>query len=468
MSQRRKNAVVLAGLATAVGLAAGVAVATASAPVVARDRAPSSAPAVTGLPSTAAPTEAVPPVAPTTSSTMPPSQTRLVARLAASIGGTVGCAVAQAPGGPVVAVHPGVSLATASTQKLVVAATALAVLGPGYRFVTRVEAAAPPVNGQVPRLWLVGSGDPTLSTGGYRAQVARTDHYGAPAPFTPLEWLAGAVRAAGVRSVPAGVVGDATLLSQQAYLPTWKPLYLEEDDVGPLSALSLNEGWAQFGPQYAPSPNPAAGAAGDLIGLLHGEGVAVGGIGPDGAVPGGAVTIASVTSAPLSEIVAYMLATSDNHIAELLTRMLGLRVAGDGSTPAGVEAVVSEAASLGIPTAGVHMVDGSGLSPGNRSTCPELLATYRLGSQPRFAGLWSGLPVAGRSGTLYRQWAGTPLAGRVVAKTGWIDDVAAIVGTVTGPHPVQFALAMNGPFNYAQAEARQSQALDALLAYSQS
>jgi serine-type D-Ala-D-Ala carboxypeptidase/endopeptidase (penicillin-binding protein 4) len=163
-----------------------------------------------------------------------------------------------------------------------------------------------------------------------------------------------------------------------------------------------------------------------------------------------------------------MLATSDNHIAELLTRLIGRQAEGAGTTGAGVKAVVAEAATLGIPTAGVHMVDGSGLSPQNRSTCAELLAAYRLGAQPRFAGLWSGLPVAGRSGTLYRQWAGTPLSGRVVAKTGWIDGVAAIVGTVAGPKPVQFVLAMNGSFNYAQAEARQYQALDALLAYSQS
>ena len=436
----------------------------------------SSAPASTSGPRTHATVPVSAPVptvleAPTTTSTTKgsgPAQTRLTAELATSMAGTVGCAVAQAAGSSVVSLNPASSLATASTQKLVVAAAALGALGPDYRFVTRVVAAAPPVNGEVPRLWLVGSGDPTLSTGGYRAQVARTDHYDAPAPFTPLEWLAEAVKAAGVTSVPAGVVGDATILSQQAYLPTWKQQYLDEDDVGPLSALTVDEGWAQFRTEYAPATNPAATAAGDLIGLLHSQGVAVGGIGPDGPAPVGAVTLATVTSAPLSQIVAYMLATSDNHIAELLTRLLGLKLAGDGSTGAGVHAVVSEASTLGIPTAGVRMVDGSGLSAGNRSTCPELLAAYRLGAQPRFAGLWSGLPVAGRTGTLYRQWGGTPLAGRVVAKTGWIDGVAAIVGTVSGPHPVQFALAMNGPFNYAQAAARQAQALDALLAYSQS
>ena len=468
MELRRNKAVgILAGAGLVVVLAAaGAAVATSSGPAPSVRRA-------AALPAPPAPTTTTAPVAAgpastTTSSTLAPSQTRVISQLAAAMGGTVGCAVAQAPGGPLLSVQPGVSLATASTQKLVVGAAALAALGPDYRFVTRVEAAAAPVNGAVARLWLVGSGDPTLSTGGYRSQAARTDHYAAPAPFTPLEWLASAVRAAGVQSVPAGVVGDASLLSQQAYLSTWKQMYLDEYDVGPLSALSLDEGWARFGDRYAPASDPPAATVGNLIGLLRGDGVAMGGIAPDGPAPAGAVTIASVTSAPLAQIVAYMLATSDNHIAELLTRTVGLHLLGHGTTAAGVQAVMTQARLLGLPMDGVHMVDGSGLSDGNRSTCPELLSAYRLGDQSRFSALWSGLPVAGRSGTLYRQWAGTPLAGRVVAKTGWIDGVAAIVGTVTGPHPVQFALAMNGPFNYAQAEARQYQALDALLAYSQS
>lgn len=417
---------------------------------------------------------ASPPAGPTPSTTSSSTTTTaaptgsipaLVAQLKAAIGADAGCALAVQGGRTLASVGTGTPLATASTQKLVVSAAALGVLGPDYRFVTRVVAAAPPVGGRVARLWLVGSGDPTLSTGGYRAQVARTDHYGRPAPFTPLEWLASAVRSAGVTSDPGGISGDATLLSQEAYLPTWKEEYMDEDDVGPLSALSVDEGWANFTTAYAPATNPPADAAADLSSALSHDGVAVGPVGPDGAAPAGAVTIATVTSAPLSELIPYMLATSDNHMAELLTRLVGLKVYGQGTTAAGTKAVLAEAARLGIPTAGAVMVDGSGLSTENRATCPELLAAYRLGAQPSFSGLWSGLPVAGRTGTLYMQWAGTPLAGRVVAKTGWIDNAAAIVGTVEGADPVEFAFAINGSFDYGVSEAAEGAALNDLLAY---
>src|SRR4051794_7101921 len=55
----------------------------------------------------------------------------------------------------------------ASTQKLLVAAAALSVLGPDSTFQTRVVASGPPDNGAVDRVWLVGGGDPVLSTGDY-------------------------------------------------------------------------------------------------------------------------------------------------------------------------------------------------------------------------------------------------------------------------------------------------------------
>jgi D-alanyl-D-alanine carboxypeptidase/D-alanyl-D-alanine-endopeptidase (penicillin-binding protein 4) len=407
-----------------------------------------------------------PPVGPIPSTTTTTTPAQVVAgALTASLAGTTGCAISRTGTGPLAAAGSAVPVASASTQKLVTAAAALSVLGPGYRFVTRVVAAGPPQAGVEPRLWLVGAADPMLSTGGYRALVARTDHLAEAPPFTPLEWLATSLRQAGVSSVPGGISGDESLLSGPRYLPTWKPVYLSEDDVGPLSALSLNEGWQQWQGQTLPATDPPTYAADTLAGLLRQDGAAVGPAGPDSAAPPGAVTLATVDSVPLAQIVAYMLATSDNHIAELLVRLVGRARSASGTTPAGTQAVLGEVARLGVPTRGVVMVDGSGLSPQNRSTCPELLAAYQLGSRPGFAALWSGLPVAGRSGTLYRQWAGTPLAGRVVAKTGWIDGVAAIVGTVEGARPADFAWVANGNFNYAEALARQTVALQALANY---
>ena len=67
--------------------------------------------------------------------------------------------VALAEHGP-----PTLPFIPASTQKLLTAAAALDVLGPDFRYDTQVVAPAAPANGTVDRLWLVGGGDPVLTT----------------------------------------------------------------------------------------------------------------------------------------------------------------------------------------------------------------------------------------------------------------------------------------------------------------
>jgi len=390
----------------------------------------------------------------------------ILAQLDATLGGRAGCAAVEVPGSPAVTsgTGSGPALAPASAQKLLVAAAALATLGPDHRFVTEVVASAPVVHGVAPHLWLVGSGDPMLATDAYLGLVVTHSHVPSP-PVTPLAWLAQALRRAGIASVPSGISGDDSLLSQRRYLPTWKPIYLSEGDVGSLSALSLDEGWTEWLSSWVPAADPPAYAATRLSELLRGGGVVVGPTGPDGPAPAGAHPVASVTSAPLSAIVAYMLATSDNHVAELLTRLVGLAVTGRGTTAAGTQAVLSVVARLGVPTAGAVMVDGSGLSPENRATCPELLAAYELGRRPGLSAIADGVPVAGRTGTLYDLWQGPPLGGRLAVKGGWIDGVASMVGSFDGRRPVDFALVMNGSFDYPTALSVQAEAADAIAAW---
>ena len=60
-----------------------------------------------------------------------------------------------------------------STQKLMTAAAALAVLGPDSTFTTRVVAPGEPANGSVDKLFLVGGGDPLLSTADFRGLPRR-------------------------------------------------------------------------------------------------------------------------------------------------------------------------------------------------------------------------------------------------------------------------------------------------------
>jgi len=144
-----------------------------------------------------------------------------------------------------------------------------------------------------------------------------------------------------------------------------------------------------------------------------------------------------------------------DHTAEMLTLELGKRLEGDGSTAAGLRAVTRVDQGLGIPTAGTSLVDGSGLTHDNRTTCAALLAAIDRGtSDPRLNAIALGLPVAGLSGTLVNRWAGTPLQGHLAAKTGSIDGVVAMAGVLDLGHPIHFAMILNGPGNLTDVEQR--------------
>jgi D-alanyl-D-alanine carboxypeptidase/D-alanyl-D-alanine-endopeptidase (penicillin-binding protein 4) len=146
----------------------------------------------------------------------------------------------------------------------------------------------------------------------------------------------------------------------------------------------------------------------------------------------------------------------------MLLRELDRQSGGDGSTAGGAGHVLDEAGRLGLPTEGVHLVDGSGLDLGNRATCRALLGALNLSRQPRFAVLDTGLAVAGRSGTLVTRFVGSPVEGRLAAKTGWISGVAAMVGRLEGHPTRRFALIVNGSFAWPAARALEDRVVEVL------
>jgi len=74
------------------------------------------------------------------------------------------------------------------------------------------------------------------------------------------------------------------------------------------------------------------------------------------------------------------------------------------------------------------VVDASGLDYGNRVTCK--LLTELLDSGPHSVELKEILPVTGRSGTLRKRLLDTPAEGRVKGKTGSLNGVISLAGTV--------------------------------------
>ena len=350
---------------------------------------------------------------------------------------------------PVVLRRPDQSLVPASTQKILIATAALAALGPDFRYETRVLSDAAPRDGVVGTVWLVGSGDPTLATPEYIQWLAERPRFQLH-QATPLAALTDGLKAAGVTTVAGGIVGDDSRYDRTRIVPSWKATYLIDNEVGPLGALLVNGGFTVFQPGAEKrADDPAAHAASELGRLATAAGVTVAGPARSGTAPAaeGIVTLATVRSAPLADVVAGMLRESDNTAAELLVKELGVVGRRDGSTAAGTQAVTDALGDAKLPTAGLRLGDGSGLEVTNQSSCAVLAAALRLpdrGGAPQLSPL---LAVAGRSGTLSVRLVGTPLEGKLRAKTGSLNGVSGLAGYIDGRRSLSFAFVANGPLS---------------------
>ena len=185
-------------------------------------------------------------------------------------------------------------------------------------------------------------------------------------------------------------------------------------------------------------PNPAQAAALRFADLLAARGVEVrGGVRSETRRPGepaepGAALVARLGPSSLIATVRAINEDSDNLGAELLLSQIA-RARGGERAADGLAAIRAMLAEAGIGDRDVDLYDASGLSTLNRLT-PRTLATFLRWTmdQPWGADWRATLPVAGETGTLQRRFAGTPLAGKLAAKTGTLTGVNALAGFMPG------------------------------------
>jgi D-alanyl-D-alanine carboxypeptidase/D-alanyl-D-alanine-endopeptidase (penicillin-binding protein 4) len=312
-------------------------------------------------------------------------------------------------------------LAPASNEKLPLTFALLTSYSPRMRIETRVEASGTQ-SGDVLRgnLVLVGGGDPTLSSG-------------------DLLKLARDVRATGIRRVTGGIIGDESLFDSKRTCPGWKrSFYMGESPA--LSALVVDR--ARF--RNYTAPRPAKAAALLFRDALRSAGVSVAGGVAVRKGPANALLVARTLSAPLVSIVSFMDLNSDNFTAETLLKLLALTSGEQGTTAGGAKVVLSSLKQAGVPTAGLRIADGSGLSQDDRLTVAALVAVLQaFSADPGLnAELLRALPVAGVRGTLKYRMRTPPLLGHVVAKTGTTDIASSLSGYVNSH--VAFAVIQNG------------------------
>ncbi len=327
--------------------------------------------------------------------------------------------------------NPNLSLAPASAEKLTIAFAALRLLGPAFRFRTEVRGAGELATREWRGdLYLVGLGDPTLGA-------------------ADLEALASEVAAWGIRRVTGRVLGDERYYDARRGVRGWKRSYLGIES-RPLSALSTLD------MQLRGANTSAATAAAAFTRALGRRGIAVARAARTGRAPEDVLPLAVDLSEPLVSIVGEMNRESDNFISEMLLKQLGATLGPRGTSVAGAAIVHETLEDAGIPTAGVRVVDGSGLSLLDRLTARALVALLRIVERDpdiRDAFL-SSLPVAGLSGTLRDRFLRRPARGQVIAKTGTTSRASALAGYVRRRYA--FAILQNGsPVNYWSARSAQ-------------
>ncbi len=274
---------------------------------------------------------------------------------------------------------------------------------------------------------LVGGGDPFLM-----AEPAGADGPSYPERadvVTLAQQTAAALRADGRKRVSLGF--DDSLFTGPGFNPAWPQAYADEGDiVSPITALWVDEG--REPDSFRRVDDPALYAAQVFAAALTAEGITVTGDPARGVAGGAGRELASVTSAPVREIVERVLEVSDNEAAEVLAHHVGLAVRGTGSFADGVAGVLRTLRGLGVPTAGIEIYDGSGLSRENRIEPEALVAVVRAAAtgDPALRSVVASLPVAGFTGSLTDRFDGPyPEArGLVRAKTGTLTAVSSLAG----------------------------------------
>ena len=300
---------------------------------------------------------------------------------------------------------------TASTTKTLAAFSALTHLDPTATLTTSAL-----LGGDERTLYLDSEGDLLLGAG----TSLDNEVPGRAGLQTLAQDAAASLTERGISSVTLDWRG--TLFDGASHLSSWdaQDVGSYEGHVGPMAidAGRTAEGAIEF---YADAPGHVAEV---FAQALTSAGITVS-MGEAGEAPAGASSLASVSSATIGEQLRWMLAHSDNTLADQYCR-LAARAAGSPSTYEGATSTVKDAlTSAGIPTDGLYLEDCSGLSS---KLVGVLKASYA--GRGTSADTMRLLPWAGLVGTLSNRMAEAPTGGNVQAKTGSLHEVTSLSGSV--------------------------------------
>jgi len=322
----------------------------------------------------------------------------------------------------------------ASNMKIITSAAALTLLGPEYRyrttFLTDGEVRDSLLDGN---LLVIGRGDPTVSD---RMRGTAT---------TVMDALADSLRAHRIRQITGSLARVGNAFPDSIYGYGW-----EWDDLGEyygagVDELIFNEGMAPT--TLRPPPDtvrdslysgPAKNPAKAFLDALH-DALVRKSIRMDGTVRDSILsaplkmdTLFVLISPPLRDILPALMKPSQNQIAEILLRTIGLERGGLGTADSARKIVGQQLLAWGVQPDGFVIRDGSGLSDQDLLT-PETIVRVldRIQRDTAFAVYYNSMPIAGVDGTIDTRMKGTPAEGNVHAKTGTLAKARSLSGYVT-------------------------------------
>jgi D-alanyl-D-alanine carboxypeptidase/D-alanyl-D-alanine-endopeptidase (penicillin-binding protein 4) len=322
----------------------------------------------------------------------------------------------------------------ASNMKIITSAVALTLLGPDYRyrttFLTDGEVRDSLLDGN---LLVIGRGDPTVS-----------DRMRGTATIV-MDALADSLRAHRIRQISGSLARVGNAFPDSVYGYGW-----EWDDLGEyygagVDELIFNEGMAPTKLRAPPDTardslysGPAKNPAKAYLDAFH-DALVRKSIRMDGAVrdsilpmPFKMDTLFVLVSPPLREILPALMKQSQNQIAEILLRTIGLERGGLGTADSARKIVGQQLSAWGVQPDGFVIRDGSGLSDQDLLT-PETIVRVldRIQRDTAFAAYYNAMPIAGVDGTIDTRMKGTPAEGNVHAKTGTLAKARTLSGYVT-------------------------------------
>ena len=388
----------------------------------------------------------------------------------------------------------------ASTMKLVTTATALELLGPTFRFQTKLEidgtlSSTGILNGN---LYIRGGGDPTLGS----------EHLGDKDFLT--KWVE-EVKKAGIKKITGQIIADGSLYDNEGVNPKWTwedignyyaagaygisymdntyQLVLRSGPVGSTPEIlrivpempamtfenQLKSTTIEFDSAYfygAPHsylrsirgeipanrieyiikgdiPNPGLLLAEHFQEKLTESGIAIHQL-PSDIVPEnmGRRVILVHESPELSEIIKETNVKSNNGYAEQIFRYLATTKNPVATSNRAVQVVRSFWKSKGLPVEQLFMYDGCGLSPVDAVSSQFFvdLLVYMQTISPYKEAFFNSLPVSGKSGTLTNFLQKSALQGKVHANSGTISRVKCYAGYVDVKQKnYVFAIMVNNP-----------------------